>query len=292
MSTDRKINPKSEFRNPKQCSNVLNPNDRNKKNVLNIQKLKHLDLFRISDFVLRILPAILFIFISHPIIAEDSVKARFNSQGSLAYDVLFNGIAMGNIQWKYLGQELIEDKTAEVVLLNSNTNILQLLSVESKEKVFLDSRTHLPIKAERDVIFFGRQETIEEIYNQEEGYIKIIRRNSTTKEETLKQEKPIHNILSLLYFFPKDLKLAKGKEFLFNLPTQKVNVKVICEKTLSLNKNSKKRVYYMVGSGAKKFNLWLDKRERIPLRLEFIVPVGKITLIKKNNETHPVAAQK
>ena len=244
----------------------------------------------------RLAQSLLFLFIfifliSHSIIADDSLKARFNGQADLAYDVLFNGIPMGNIQWQYLGQESIEGKSADVVLLNSNTNILQLLNVESKEKVFLDIQTHLPIKAARDVTFFGRQETIEELYNQDDGYIKITRRNSTTKEETLKQDKPIHNILSLLYFFPKNLKLENGKQFDFNLPTQKVNVKVICEKTFSLNKSKKRRVYYMVGSGAKKFNLWLDKLERIPLRLEFIVPVGKIILVKKDNNVHAASKQ-
>lgn len=233
-----------------------------------------------------ILVAIIFTFFtSQPVIADDSVKARFNGQSGLTYDVLFNGIGVGTIEWQYLGQETVEGRFAEVVLLNSNTNILQLLSIESKEKVFLDSLTHLPIKAERDVVFFGRKETIEEIYNQEEGYIKITRRNSTTKEETIKQDKPIHNILSLLYFFPKNLKLAKGKEFSFNLPTQKVKVKVVNEKTISLKKAKKRRVYYMTGNGAKKFNLWLDKYERIPLRLEFIVPVGKIILVKKDPNT-------
>jgi hypothetical protein len=221
-------------------------------------------------------------FTCQPAIGDDSIKARFAGQDKLTYDVLFNGIAVGTIEWQYLGTQPFENKTAEVVLLSSNTNILQLLSVESKEKVFLDSLTHLPIKAEREVIFFGRKETIEEVYNQDQGYIKITRLNSNHNEEILKQDKPIHNILSLLYFFPKDLKLVKGKEFFFNLPTQKVNVKVVTEETFILNKSKKRRIYYMVGSGAKKFNLWLDKKERIPLRLEFIVPVGKIILVKKD----------
>lgn len=227
--------------------------------------------------------AVFAVFLINFSFSEDNIKSRFAGQGRLTYDVLFNGIPVGTIEWQYLGQEVIEGRSAEVVLLDSNTNILQLLNIESKEKVFLDSLTHLPIRAERDVVFFGRKETIEEVYNQEDGSIKITRRNSTTKEEFLHQDKPIHNILSLLYFFPKSLKLEKGKEFSFNLPTQKVKIKVLTEKTLSLNKSKKRRVYYITGSGAKRFNLWLDKRDRVPLRLEFLTAVGKITLTKKNN---------
>jgi hypothetical protein len=213
--------------------------------------------------------------------AQDSLKSRFEGKSKLTYDVLFNGIPTGTIDWQYLGQEIVEGRNTEVIFLKSNTNILQLLSIESNEKVFLDSQNHLPVKAERDVVFFGRKETIEEIYNQEEGLVKITRYSSTAKEELLRQDKPIHNILSLLYFFPKNIKLTKGREFFFNLPTQKVNIKVINEKTILLDNKVKRRIYYMTGSGAKKFNLWLDKRERIPLRLEFITAAGKILLVKK-----------
>ncbi|MDP2923678.1 MAG: hypothetical protein Q8O30_08185 [Candidatus Omnitrophota bacterium] len=209
------------------------------------------------------------------------MQARFNGQKKLVYDVLFNGVFTGTIQWQYLGQETMDGHTVDTLSLDSNTQILQLLNIESKEKVSLDSQTHLPVKVERNVVFFGKKELIEEMYNQDEGYVKIIRNNSEAKNDLLYQEKPIHNILSLLYFFPKDIPLVKGKEFYFNLPTQKLKIKVVSEKTISINK-TKKRVYFLTGSGAKRFNLWLDKRERIPLRLEFIVAVGKISLVKKD----------
>jgi len=75
------LNPKSEYRNPKQFSNFQNPNDQNRF-VLNIRKLEHSDLLRISDFVLRILIALSWcvvfgIFSSAYALNIDKVKVYF-----------------------------------------------------------------------------------------------------------------------------------------------------------------------------------------------------------------------
>jgi len=50
MNSEDTINPKSEYRNPKQIRNSKVQNRQTKKILLN---LENLDLFRISDFVLR-----------------------------------------------------------------------------------------------------------------------------------------------------------------------------------------------------------------------------------------------
>lgn len=211
----------------------------------------------------------------------DGIEDRFEGKHTMLYEVFFNGIPTGKVEWQYLGKDVVSGRAVDVILLNSDTNILKLLNLESKEKVYIDSTTYLPLKVERDVVFFGKKERIKEVYNQDTGLIIITKDNSSKKETSLRVEKPIHNILSLLYFFPKDITLVKGRPLYFNLPTQKVTIKMLSENNIAFGK-SKKDVYLLAGRGDKKFNLWLDKKERIPVKMEFIVPLGKITIIRKS----------
>ncbi|MFH1519893.1 MAG: hypothetical protein ABIE75_04925 [Candidatus Omnitrophota bacterium] len=212
-------------------------------------------------------------------VSGENIGPRFKDQDKLVYEVNFNGIPSGHIEWEYLGQEDINGVTADILLLNSDTKILKLLSLAGKEKVFLDSRTGLPLRVERDIVFFGRKERISETYNQDVGYIRINKSNSQNRERVIYQDKPIHNILELLYFFPQDLALTPGKWMSFNLPTQKIKIKMVRERVLKAD-GKNRDTYFLVGKGARRFNLWLDKAKKIPLRLEFISLAGKVTILR------------
>lgn len=207
----------------------------------------------------------------------ESIQKRFKNKDKIKYEIYFNGIPSGDVVWEYLGKKLIEGKEVDALSISSNTKILKLLNLTSEEQVFLDSKTYLPVKVERNVVLFGKKERIEEIYNQEEGYVKIIRRNSAAKEDILYQDKPIQNILALLYFFPDNIPFEKGVWMFFNLPNQKIKIKMVKEKTLTLG-DEKRDTYFLIGRGARWFNLWLDKKNRLPLRVEFVTLAGKITI--------------
>jgi len=211
----------------------------------------------------------------------EGIEARFQSKEKLVYDVYFNGIPSGYIEWEYLGRREVNGITVDALSVDSDTNIFNLLDLDSKEKVFLDSKNCLPVKVERDIVFFGKKEIIEETYDQEKGQIKIKRSSSGESEDVLNQDTPIHNILELLYFFPQDVALEAGKWMTFNLPTQKIRIKMVKERVLKVN-GVKRDTYFLVGRGAKRFSLWLDKEERVPLRLEFISLAGKVTVVRKS----------
>ena len=207
----------------------------------------------------------------------ESIEKRFKNKEKLVYKIYYNGVPSGKIEWRYLGKQRIKEGEVEVLLLSSNAKLLKLLNLTSKEKVFLDSKTYLPLRVERDVVFFGKKELITEIYDQEEGLVTLEKTNSKVTEEKLYQDTPIHNILELLYFFPQGIELKSNGWIDFNLPTQKVKIKMVGARRLKINGESKD-TYLLVGKGAKRFNLWLDKEKRIPLRLEFITFTGKITI--------------
>ena len=219
------------------------------------------------------------VFLIYDFSFAKTIQERFKDKKKLTYKVSFNGIPSGRINWEYLGKEYLGDKETEVLTVSSTTKILKFLNLTSSEKVFIDSLTNLPLLVERDIVLFGKKEIIREVYDQKKGIVRIIRTDSKTRENILAQTTPIHNILALLYFFPEDIKLKKKKWMSFNLPNQKVKIRFISERTLSTSKGNKK-TYFLIGRGAKRFNLWLDKLTRLPLRLEFVFPIGKIIIVK------------
>ena len=226
----------------------------------------------------------LFLIVSPNILSGESLRDRFGEDGKLVYKVFFNGIPSGTIEWQYLGKIVIGGKAAEALIINSDTKILAFLNLQGKEMIFLDSQSHLPLRVERDLIFFGKKEVIKEIYDQDEGIVQIKKTGAKKEDKTLYPGKPIHNILSLLYFFPKNVELKKEKVFTFNLPTEKVKIEMVSIKDLSIN-GEKIETYFLKGNGSKRFNLWLDKEKRIPLRLEFLSLAGKL-IIERSFQTN------
>lgn len=212
--------------------------------------------------------------------AFDSIESRFKDNQKLSYKVFTNGVFSGYIEWEYMGTQDINGRIAEGLSIDSDTKILSFLNLTSKEKVFLDSQTHLPLRVERDIVLFGSKELIEESYDQENGRVTITRTPSNKEQEVLHPDTPIQNILSLLYFFPQDIELKKGEWMTFNLPTQKVKIQFKGPRKLRLN-GEEKETLFLIGRGAKRFNLWLDSKSRIPLRLEFIFLLGKVSIVKQ-----------
>ncbi len=204
-------------------------------------------------------------------------KTPFKLGEKFVYKVKFNGIYVGRVEWEYLGRSSINNKLVDVLSLSSSVKILKLLSIQSKEMLYIDSDTHLPLKVERQVNFFGKQEKILEEYNQKENYVKITKVNAKgTEERIIHTKAPIHNMIALLYFFPQDTKLKLGESFSFNLPTQKVDIEVTTLKMLDTAKGSHE-VYVLEGR-PRKFKVWLEKEKRIPLRIELPVMLGRITI--------------
>jgi hypothetical protein len=209
-----------------------------------------------------------------------SIEERLEGKDTIDYDVSFNGMDAGFIKWKYLGREEINGQSLEVLSVSSDTKIMAFFDLTSSERVYLDSENYLPVKVERDILLFGNKELIVEKYDQQTGKVNIVRTNKKVTEEQLIQDKPIHNILALLYFFPDNIPFEKGKWLNYNLPTQKIRIKMVRERLLK-TPYGEEETYFLLGRGAKRLSLWLDKENRLPLRLEFIFLVGKVVITRK-----------
>ncbi|MCF7907869.1 MAG: DUF3108 domain-containing protein [Candidatus Omnitrophica bacterium] len=225
--------------------------------------------------VIFLLLVVSFQFLSY----GQSIKERFKGQDKLIYEVYYNGMFSGHIYWSYKGTEKVEGGLADVIHVSSDTKILGLLDLTSDEDVFLDSENHLPLKVKRNIVMFGKKELIDEIYDQGKGFVRLIIRGDEAREEIISQDKPIHNILALLYFFPQNVKLEKDRWMNFNLPTQKIKIKFIKERPLKTD-TGEVDTYFLIGRGAKRFSLWMDKVTRMPLRLEFVSLLGKVSIVR------------
>jgi hypothetical protein len=206
---------------------------------------------------------------------------RFKDFKEIKYNISFNGIPSGYVVWSYLGKEVVGNRQVYVLSVKSDTNILKFLDLVSSEKIYLDCETHLPVKVKRDIKMFGDKEIIREKYNQKEGKVTLTREKNDqiVKEEIYEQDVPIHNILDLLYFFPKGINLEEkqGKWMSFNLPNQKVQIKFHSQRKVKVA-GKVREAYFLVGKGARRFNLWLSLDDRIPLRLDFISLLGKVII--------------
>ncbi|MCF7869935.1 MAG: hypothetical protein K9M01_02315 [Candidatus Omnitrophica bacterium] len=212
---------------------------------------------------------------------------RFKDFKEIKYNISFNGIPSGYVVWSYLGKEVVGGRQAHILSIESDANILKFLDLVSSEEIYLDCETHLPVKVKRNVKMFGKKEIITERYNQEKGEVILTRekKDGVVKEEVYEQGIPIHNILDLLYFFPKGINLEEkqGEWMSFNLPNQKVQIKFHSQRKVKVAGKVKK-AYFLVGKGARRFNLWLSLDNKIPLRLDFISLLGKVIIRREENE--------
>lgn len=216
-----------------------------------------------------------------PVSFAAGIKERFAASGQLVYKVYFNGMPSGSIIWKYLGDQEIEGKAAQIVYQESNTKVMGIFDFGGNDKVYLEKETLLPIKVERDVSLFGDKEKIVEHYDQINGKVLIDKiTGNKTEEIILNQDRPIRHIMALLYFFPDNTEFKDGYKEVFNLPTQKLTIRYLGLKDIKTDTGTR-LCYFLKGSGARNFNLWLDKETRLPQRLEFFVALGKVSIVKQ-----------
>lgn len=196
------------------------------------------------------------------------------------YRVHFNGIKVGTIELEYQGRKKIDKIWQDVIRVTSNVKILKLFQIESQELLFMDKDTYLPLKVQRKVKFLGKEESILEEYQQKEGRVKIIQtKGKVTESRLVRVSPPIHNILVLYFLYPLGLKdEAIGKTYEFNLPTRKISIKLKEARRISTHKGIEE--FYIWEGSPRRFEVWLKKIERLPMRLEIPVFLGRIVITR------------
>jgi hypothetical protein len=214
---------------------------------------------------------------------EAGIEKRFNGKTVLSYDVVSGGKKSGYVKWEYKGKDRLNDKAVDVLRVDSEAKILAFFDLNSHETIYLDSKNYLPVRVERNLVFFGNKELIIEHYDQDKGLVEVAKsvNGKPLHLDRLKQNKPICHIMALLYFFPAAKGLTPGQKFDFNLPTAKVHVEVKSLTKIKIGAQERE-AFFLVGTGGKRFNVWLDKEKLVPLRLEFLFPVGSVAIVRSD----------
>ena len=138
---------------------------------------------------------------------------------------------------------------------------------KDEENIYANPDTLYPIKIKRNLVYLGRHEQIVELYDQEEGYVRILKNG---KETVLQQEVPIDNVFLLI--FRSQVKGIDGMdEEKVNLPTASYKIKVEDGKKIY----TKMGVFdvYLVRTFPSKIKLWFDKDKGIPVRVAGAIPM-------------------
>jgi len=233
----------------------------------------------------RLFFGIISIFLFFPFsVVYAQIAERFSVTGQLDYEVYFNGKKSGSVEWHYLGRQACQGKEAELLKIDSDTKILSFFDLTSHEKIYLAVDDYLPLRVERDLVVFGNKEQIVETYYQDQDYVGIVKSSKGDKKQSmiLRQKAPIRHIMALLYFFPAREMFKPGETMDFNLPTCSVHIRVDSLREIDIQ-GIKRKAWLLIGTGGKRFNLWIDEEKKYPVRIEFLFPAGKISIIEKKN---------
>lgn len=205
----------------------------------------------------------------------------FRGGEKFSYEVRFNGIKVGKIDFVYQGRKEIDKTFQDIFVVSSNVNILKLFQIQSKESVYANVENYLPHRVEREVTFLGRKESILEEYNQREGWVKItVKKDKIVQERLIYQEPPIHNSLILFFIYPLNLEEKLGKTREFNLSLQKIKIKVKELRKIQ-TQEAIDEVYLLEVSNHRKSLVWIKKQERLPVKLEVPAFLGRVVITKK-----------
>jgi hypothetical protein len=198
----------------------------------------------------------------------------FSKGEKIIYNVRLFGIKIGKSELLFAGETQLNKRSVELIIFS--TNVINLKDIE---KIYVESDTFLPIRVERSVNFFGRKIYIVEDYNIKENSMTIYEtEGSKVKTQVFKSDKPIQNIISLLFLFRRSEDLDIGQKFSVSVPLLNFDMQVT--ELVDLDTANKKYKAYLLESVPEKYRIWIDASpKKIPLRLDGAVAFGNTAMI-------------
>lgn len=193
----------------------------------------------------------------------------------ISYEVRMGRMKLGSAKFSYIGQTKINGK-----LLNEMVMETRLAKFTDLDRIYSDPETLLPILVERDIVKLFSREKITEEYNQVNFQVKISKTHGIRKdEEIIQKDSPIHNVVLLPHYIRKIGGLEVGKTITANLPTRKLEIKLVSIENIKVPAGTFKA--YRFESLPKQINIWITADERkIPLKIESNGPLGYSMLMK------------
>lgn len=215
--------------------------------------------------------------------AQPGVETPAPSPASetIIYDIKQFGMTVGEAVWQSQG---VVDLGGEKAYLMTFTS--KAPQFRDEEKIYLHPQTFLPLRVERILNIFGKKEHIIEYYNAAEGSVKIRKtvRGKTT-EQILRKGRRLENIYGFICRYRKTGKFVIGENMRIDLPMREVAFELIQREALEIS-GKNYNTYYLQSNPAK-YKVWFDQSpERIPLRIDGTVGLGKTAMVMREYR-HP-----
>ena len=148
-----------------------------------------------------------------------------------------------------------------------------------EEKIYIDPKTFLPLRVDRDLNIFGKKEKITEFYDARRGEVRIVKKaGKKVTEQVLRKKGFLDNIYCFIYRYRAFGKFQIGDKFIMNLPTTDIFIQLFKkQKVKALGRTLD--AFYMQ-SNPKKYRIWFDSGSgKFPLRIDGAVGFGNTSMI-------------
>lgn len=212
---------------------------------------------------------------------KDEMQQRskdFNSSvgEKIVYDVKMGMVNIGQAVFQNLSMEKLDGK--DVNLITFETRLARMYDLE---KIYTDPDNYLPLKVERLIKMWPKNEEILELYDQNNFNLKIINKHDGKESvKEIKKDKQIHNSILLPFVVRKMANLDIGWSLDINLPRQQFVIKVVSKEEIEVPAGKFKTFY--LESEPKKIQIWISQDDRkIPVKIKGTGALGYILVMKE-----------
>lgn len=227
---------------------------------------------------LRSLALAALIFVSTPVSAADApAKFPFSPGETIQYDIKKFRMKAGEATLTFHGLVSLEGQGALLITFTSKG-----LKFFDDEKIYIDPRTFLPKRVERDLDIFGKKERIVEHYNAKEETVRVVKtaRGKTT-EQVIKRSVPLDNIYCFIFRYRIMGKFTAGENLLIHLPTKDAQFQA--QKLRRLQVGEKEVDAYYMQSESAQYRVWFDTgAHKVPLRIDGAIGFGNTAMILRS----------
>jgi hypothetical protein len=239
----------------------------------------------LSLMVLISLAIVLMIFVNNNSSIADNNQSKKEAD---IYDytgekILYLISPLGRAEYNNLG--LVDLNGVKVNLVTLRTKVLM---VDDMEKIYSDPVSLLPLKIERTISsLFGKEYKTEE-YDQKKFIVvmKKFKNKKLVKEQIIKTNGPIQNVILFLFYLRNYPDLKKGWNYTVRVPdefkAQLVSIKLELVSIDKISVCSGKFQAYHFKTVPGKFEIWINKDDpRVPLRIKIKSIIDFNVLMKK-----------
>ena len=209
--------------------------------------------------------------------ADAHTPLPFRPGETIQYDIKKLKMRVGQASLAFQGLVSLEGQSAFLITFTS-----QGLKFFDEEKIYVDPRTFLPKRVERDLNIFGRKERIVEHYNAREGTVRIVKTaQGKTTEQVIKRSVPLDNIYCFIFRYRAAGKFTAGETLQIHLPTKDVQFQA--QKLRKLQVGEKEINAHYLQSDPAQYRVWFDTGARkVPLRIDGALGFGNTAMILRS----------